>query len=71
MLIPKCPTCGKCLACYQVPYEEQLTEIENDPSTTKDEKNAKQMELINSFGLSRWCCKMRLKTYMQQVKVII
>lgn len=71
MLIPKCPTCGTCLAIYQIPYETQLKEIENNPSTTKEEKNHEQMELINSFGLKRWCCKMRLKTYIRQVEIII
>ena len=52
-------------------YEEKLKEIESNPTTTKEEKNEEQKQLINSFGIKRWCCKMRLKTYVRHVEFVI
>lgn len=71
MLIPRCVTCGKCLAYYQIDYEKGLKEIENNPNATAEEKNEAQKELIQSFGLKRYCCTARLKSYIPLVERII
>ncbi|VVU94822.1 hypothetical protein CPAV1605_547 [seawater metagenome] len=70
MLYPNCPTCGFCLADIQPEFERKKEEICNDPKTTETEKEKLVTELVNSMNLRRYCCKMRLITYVDLVAII-
>jgi len=71
MLYPVCPTCGTLLADKQLEYEDKLKKICDDPKMNEDEKDKKKMQLISSMGLERYCCKMRLMSYVDLIKIVI
>lgn len=70
MLYPRCPTCGKKLSNIEVNYEEAKEKICNNPSLNKEQKNEAKQKLVNSLGLDRYCCKTRLLTYLDTVRII-
>lgn len=70
MMYMKCPSCKHMLCHLQVPYENQLNQIVNDPKLSEDTKNEEKIKLVNSFGLRRYCCVMRLMTYKRLVEIV-
>jgi DNA-directed RNA polymerase subunit N (RpoN/RPB10) len=70
MLYPVCPTCGSLLADKQLEYEEGLEKILSDTKLSEEDKNKKRKQLILNIGLYRYCCKMRLLSYIQTEKLI-
>lgn len=57
----------------QLYYEKKMDAIcknsEMNKIDTKEADKQKQ-ELVNSLGLERYCCKNRLMTYVELVKVV-
>ena len=70
MLYFKCPTCGTVLAHRELPFEQGTKKICDDPDLSKEEMDKKISELINSLGLTRQCCRMRLLTYIDLITII-
>jgi DNA-directed RNA polymerase subunit N (RpoN/RPB10) len=70
MLQMRCPTCGTLLGDIQLIHEEEVKKIDSS-KLTEDEKNKKKAELINTYGLDRYCCKTRLLGYVDIVNIII
>lgn len=71
MLYMKCPTCGQLLGDIQLEYEKKNMEIENNNKLSLEGKNQQKMELVNSFGLqNRYCCRMRLISYVSMVRLV-
>lgn len=71
MLPPNCFTCGMLMSDIELEYEKKLNEIENNASLTADQKNDQKVKLIDSMGLKRYCCRMRLLGYVDKVNIII
>lgn len=71
MLYPRCPTCGFLLANLELEYEAKREEICLNPDLTEEEREQQQQALINSFGLKRYCCKMRLLSYTDLIHLIV
>jgi DNA-directed RNA polymerase subunit N (RpoN/RPB10) len=73
MLYIVCPTCRRLLGNRQLIYEAKLDEIckkvEMNKITT-DEADKQKKELVNSLGLSRYCCKMRLMSYRKLISFV-
>ena len=60
MMIPiRCYTCGKVIAQYYEDYIEGL-------KTGKEEK-----EMLDSFGLTRYCCRRMLITHVELIDDIL
>lgn len=70
MLPPRCFSCGTVLAHIQMPYEEKLHKICNNPKLSREEQDKLKQELVNSFKLKNYCCKQRLLTYIDLIKII-
>lgn len=74
MLYMFCPTCRELLGDKQKYYETRLREIcdKNEMGLYKtiDEFNRAKEDLINNLGLRRYCCKMKVMTYVRQVILI-
>ena len=74
MLYMFCPTCRELLGDKQKYYETHLREIcdknEMGLYKTTDEFNKAKEDLINNLGLRRYCCKMKVMTYVRQVILI-
>ena len=64
-----CPTCGKVLGDVELEYDIKSKEIMSSKLNDK-EKNIKIKELIEGFGIIRYCCKMRVFTQVDPYKVI-
>jgi DNA-directed RNA polymerase subunit N (RpoN/RPB10) len=71
MLYPTCPTCGFLLADKEVEYEEGLKKICENEKLTDEEKKKLINTLINNLGIIKYCCRMRLITYIDQATLII
>lgn len=73
MLYPKCPTCGTVLAevTTVLHFEEKLKEICNNPNLNDKEKDEAKSKLVQSMGLKRYCCRMRLITAVDLAKIVI
>lgn len=73
MLYLKCPTCKTTLGSIQIQYENisnRITlDIENG-KITQSEGDKLRQELINSLELNRYCCKMRVMTYMKAIDIV-
>ena len=66
----KCPSCKHMLCHLQMTYETQLDNIMNDPKMDEKTKNQKKTDLVNSFGLRRYCCVTRLMSYKRLIDII-
>jgi DNA-directed RNA polymerase subunit N (RpoN/RPB10) len=71
MLYPVCPTCQLLLADKQLVFETEFAKITNDSKLSEDKKKKLVEELLNKLGLIRYCCRMRMISYVDQVKIII
>jgi DNA-directed RNA polymerase subunit N len=71
MLPPTCFTCGMLMSDIELEYEKKLNDIENDGSLNEAQKHEKKVKLIDSFGLKRYCCRMRLLGYVDKINIII
>jgi DNA-directed RNA polymerase subunit N (RpoN/RPB10) len=70
MLYVRCPTCHELLGHLQIPLEEGMQKIDSNLKLSDDERNNKKRELINSFNLKDYCCKMRLLTYVDTIHIL-
>ncbi len=71
MLYPVCPTCQNLLADKQLRYEDELEKICNDKKLNSDQQQEQKKKLLDDLGLSRYCCRMRMISYVDQVKIIV
>jgi DNA-directed RNA polymerase subunit N (RpoN/RPB10) len=71
MLYPKCPTCGFLFADIELKYENEMDKICKNPNLTSGEKEKKKIELVKSLKIDRYCCKMRLISYVDLIKLLI
>lgn len=71
MLYPVCPTCQNLLADKQLTYEVELEKICNNKKLTVEQEQKKKKELLDYLGLERYCCRMRMISYVDQVKIIV
>jgi DNA-directed RNA polymerase subunit N (RpoN/RPB10) len=70
MLYAKCPTCRQPLCHLQIPFQEAIDGICNNPKLSQEEKDLKEQEVVNSFGLRRYCCTTRLMTYKRLIEIV-
>ena len=70
MIYLKCPSCGYIIGNRQIVYESTLDQIMNDPNTDDDEKLVLKTKLVDSLGVKRYCCKMRIITFKQLTDII-
>ena len=64
-----CPTCGKVLGDIEIDYEVKTNEIMMK-NISEQEKMVQRKELIESMGVHRYCCKMRIFTQIDPYKII-
>ena len=74
MLYMFCPTCRELLADKQKYFERKMIEIcqrnEMGEYKNKDEVDNDKQKLVNNLGLSRYCCKQRIMTYVRSVDIV-
>lgn len=74
MLYIRCPTCRRLLGDKQLYYENKLAEIckneENGMYKNQEEVNVEKEKLVNSMDLDRYCCKIRILTYIRLVDIV-
>ena len=70
MLYFSCQTCGIYLANREIPFEDGLKNICNNSKLSEQEKEAKKMSLIDELKITKYCCRMRILTYCDLVKII-
>lgn len=71
MLYATCPTCNNLLADKQIFFEKEKEKIENDKNLSKKDREKEVEKLLDKIGLVRYCCRMRMITYLDQVNIII
>ena len=75
MLPPRCFTCGHVLADLEIEYEEGLNQIDNNNKLTDDQRSELKRKLVNKLLPGRWskryCCRARLLSYVDLIKVVI
>ena len=72
MLSTVCPTCGFLFADKEIEFEEKLNIIcNNKDNLSKDEINNKITILLDNLNINRYCCRMRIITYIDLAKHII
>ena len=64
-----CPTCGKVLGDIEIDYEIKSNEIMTQ-NLPEQEKLVQRKELIESMGIIRYCCKMRIISQIDPFKII-
>jgi DNA-directed RNA polymerase subunit N (RpoN/RPB10) len=69
MLYPVCPTCGHLLADIELEFTEKYNNIVDSKSDEKKKENDIQ-KLFNDVKIKKYCCKMRLISYFDHIKVI-
>jgi DNA-directed RNA polymerase subunit N (RpoN/RPB10) len=69
MLYPVCPTCGHLLADIELEFTEKYNNIV-DSKETEPKKDKEIEKLFNDVKIKKYCCKMRLISYFDHIKVI-
>jgi DNA-directed RNA polymerase subunit N (RpoN/RPB10) len=70
MLPPVCFTCGHLLADMQIPFENDLIKIENDPKLNEKEKSDLKATLLDKYHVKSYCCRSRVLTYIKLIDII-
>ena len=70
MLYLRCPTCGVLLGNKVIEYEEQINKINALLDLSTNERIKKRQELLEKLDVNRYCCKMRMITYVDVVQFI-
>lgn len=70
MLYYKCPTCKTILANKQLIFEQELDKICKDTKMTDEEKKNAKIKLLDVLHLERYCCRMRMLTYVKLIEII-
>ena len=75
MLPPKCFTCGHVLADLELEFEEGIDQIDNNINLSDEQKSNAKRELVDRLLPGRWkkryCCRTRLLSYVDLIKVVI
>jgi DNA-directed RNA polymerase subunit N (RpoN/RPB10) len=75
MLPPRCFTCGHVLANLELDFEETLQQIDNDIKLNDDQKADLKRKLVHKLLPDRWkkryCCRARLLSYVDLIKVVV
>ncbi len=75
MLPPRCFTCGHVLANLELEFEEKLNEIDNNMKLNAEQKAELKQKLIDKLLPNRWktryCCRSRLLSYVDLIKIIV
>ena len=70
MLYTVCPTCNTLLADKQIPYEKKMKEI-CEKKLSEEQKMKEQKKLLDDLGLSNYCCRTRVISYIDQANLLI
>lgn len=70
MLYLTCPSCGTFLGLKTFEWETSSEKICNNLTLTKKEKEESLAELLLSLGFRRYCCKSRVMSYSDIVKIV-
>lgn len=71
MLYSVCPTCAFLLADKELIFESKLEEIEQNKSLSESDKQQEVEKLLNELGVKRYCCRMRMISYIDLVNLIV
>ena len=75
MLPPRCFTCGHVLANLELEFEETLHQIDNNIKLNDNKKAELKRDLVKKLLPGRWekryCCRARLLSYVDLIKVVI
>ena len=71
MLPPVCFTCGHLFADIQVPYETDMTNIDNNPDLSEPQKTELKSKLLNKYHIKKYCCRTRVLGYVKLVDIIV
>ena len=69
MLFPKCPSCRTILANKEIIFEEEMEKI-CSMDISSDKKDALKRKLIDKLQIKRYCCRQRVLTYTDLIKII-
>jgi len=70
MLYSKCPSCNTKLAHKQIPLEDGLQNICNDTKLTDKQKEDAVFDLLKKLEINNYCCRTRVLTYLDEVKLL-
>lgn len=65
----KCPTCRNLLGDKEVPYYNELKNINNKNLTNKQKEEA-HAKLLNSLNITKICCRMRVINNVRLAELI-
>jgi DNA-directed RNA polymerase subunit N (RpoN/RPB10) len=70
MLYTICPTCGHLLADIEIEFSEKYNKIvDNNDKDDKKDKDIKK--LFHDLRVHKYCCRMRLISYLDHIKIIV
>jgi DNA-directed RNA polymerase subunit N (RpoN/RPB10) len=70
MIYSSCPTCGFFIGNVVEDYEKQKISICNNNKLNEKQQALEIQKVINSLGIKRYCCKMRILTCKDMVEEI-
>jgi DNA-directed RNA polymerase subunit N (RpoN/RPB10) len=70
MLYYRCPTCKSILGNKQIPYESGLNSICDNKKLSEPEQEKQKMDLLDKLEITRYCCRMRMLTYIQLITIL-
>ena len=75
MLPPRCFTCGHVLANLELEFEDKLYEIDNNMKLNAEQKADLKKKIIDKLLPNKWkkqyCCRARLLSYVDLIKIIV
>ena len=70
MIYSSCPTCEFFIGNVVEDYEKQKISICNNNKLNEKQQALEIQKVINSLGIKRYCCKMRILTCKDMVEEI-
>lgn len=66
----KCPSCSRIISTDLDKYYDDLDNIINDPKKTKHQKDELGAKLLDKYGFTQICCRIRIMGLIPYHKII-
>ena len=66
-----CPTCGNLLGDRMLLYKKEMLKIDNNDKLTLKQRIKEREKLPKKFGLTRYCCIMRVISSIDYADIIV
>lgn len=67
----KCPSCSRIISYDMDKFHDDLKMIRDDPKKTQQQKDEQGANLLDKFGISQMCCRIRILGLIPYHEIVV